>query len=206
MRERRNLPLSGKRKRDKLLMLLAALYFLGVVLGTVMYCTSGSGGTAVIDRLTDGFIAGRLSHSFGKTLINSFSGGFLLLTLCFLMGFCTIAVPAEMLVPLFRGLGTGAVIAGMYGKYGIPGTAAAAVLVIPNAVMTAFILIMASRESVRFSAALYRNAFGNDGERPDVKLYFTKFVILSVGLAVSSLADSLITFASAGWWTSLTLK
>lgn len=206
MRERQNFPPTGKRKRDKLLMLLAALYFLGVVLGTIIYCTSGSGGTAVIDRLTDGFIAGRLSHSFGETLVNSFSGGFLLLTVCFLMGSCTIAVPAEMLVPLFRGLGTGAVIAGMYGRYGISGTAAAAVLVIPNAVMTAFILIMASRESVRFSAALYRNAFGNDGERPDGKLYFTKFVILSVGLAVSSLADSLITFALAGWWTSLTLK
>ena len=196
-----------RRRQDGLLTLLAALYFLGVVLGSILYNTLDREQAGSLDSMTGNFIDGRITNTFWETMVNSFSGAFFLLVVCFAMGFCVIAQPAEIFVPLFRGLGVGAAIAGMYSSYGAAGAGASALLIVPGAVISAFVLIMASREAMRFSSALYGMAFGRNGsggnERPDVKLYFTKFVILCAVLAFSAFADSLITFASAGFWTSL---
>lgn len=193
-----------RRKKDTLLITLSALYFFGVLIGTVLYCTLDSEKLRVLDGIAGSFVEGRLNHTFWQTLVNSFSGAFLLLLLCFLLGFSAAAQPLELLVPLFRGLGAGASIAGMYGGYGLAGVGAAAVLIVPNAVAAAFVMIIAAREAIRFSCGLYRAAFGRDRSEPlDVKLYFTKFVILCAILSVSSLADSLLTFGLAGFWTRL---
>lgn len=194
-----------RRRKDIMLPLLTALYFFGVLMGTVMYCTFESDKISVLDSLAGSFVDGRLRHTFWETLVNSFSGAFILLLICFALGFCAIAQPAELLVPLFRGLGAGASMAGMYSGYGLPGIGAAAVLIVPNAAATAFVMIIAAREAFRFSSGLYSAAFGRirSDEPVDVRLYFTKFVILCVMLAISSLADSLITFASAGFWAEL---
>ena len=193
-----------RRRGDRLLTLLAGLYFLGVVLGSILYCTLDRERAGIFDDIMGNFISGRLNNAFWETLVNSFSGGFILLVICFGMGFCVISQPAEFFVPLFRGLGVGTSIAGMYSIYGAAGAGASALLIVPGAVLSAFVLIMAAREAVRFSSALYGMTFGKGGrERPDVKLYFTKFVILCAALAFSAFAESLLTFVFAGLWTSL---
>lgn len=194
-----------KRRKDIMLPLLGALYFFGVLLGTVLRCTLDGEKARALDGIAGSFVDGRLRHTFWETLVNSFSGAFILLLICFVLGFCVIAQPAELLVPLFRGLGAGASIAGMYGGYGLAGAGAAAVLIVPNAVATAFVTIIAAREAFRFSAGLYAASFGKSpsDEPVDVRLYFTKFVILCVILVISSLADSLMTFAFAGFWSGL---
>lgn len=196
-----------RRRRDSLLTLLAALYFLGVIFGSFFYSTFDREQSGLLDDIAESFVAGRLSNTFWQTMINSFAGAFAMLAVCFLMGFCVIAQPAEIFVPLFRGLGVGTVIAGMYSHYGASGAGASALLIVPGAVLSAFVLIMASREALRFSSALYGMTFGKAGnsgrERPDVKLYFTKFVILCAVLVFSAFADSLLTFVTAGVWTSL---
>lgn len=194
-----------RRKKDIMLPLLTALYFFGALTGTVMYCTLESDKISVLDGLAGSFVEGRLRHTFWETLVNSFSGAFILLLVCFVLGFCVIAQPAELLVPFFRGLGAGASMSGLYSGYGLSGIGAAAVLIVPNAVATAFVMIIAAREAFRFSSGLYSAAFGKirSDEPVDVRLYFTKFVILCTVLVISSLTDSLITFATAGFWSEL---
>lgn len=194
-----------KRKKDTLLLILSAMYFFGTFLGTALYCARGGEKWKIFDVMAGSFIAGRLNHTFWQTLVNSFSGAFLLLLVCFLLGFGAVSQPAELLMPLFRGLGAGASIAGMYGAYGPAGAAAAAALIVPNAVATAFVIILAAREAIRFSSGVYKAAFarGTPDEPLDIKLYFTKFVILCIILVISSLIDSLLTFGLAGFWTRL---
>ncbi|MCH5194573.1 MAG: hypothetical protein J1F11_11465 [Oscillospiraceae bacterium] len=193
------------RKRDRLLMLLAGLYFFGTAVGTFLYCTLDDEKIKILDSISGSFVTGRLHNTFWQTLVNSFSGGFILLVVCFLMGFCAAAQPAEMLIPFFRGIGTGASIAGFYSGYGVKGAGAAAVLIVPSAVAAAFVMIIAAREAFYFSGSLYAAAFGkkSTGDSLDVRLYFTKFVILCTMLAAASAVDSLITFATARFWTEL---
>lgn len=193
------------RKKDRLLLLLAGLYFVGAAVGTFLYCTLDREKIKILDSISGSFVTGRLHNTFWQTLVNSFSGGFILLLVCFIMGFCAAAQPAELLIPLFRGLGTGASIAGFYGGYGIAGAGAAAVLIVPSAVATAFVMIIAAREAFYFSDGIYAAAFGKkpSADALDVRLYFTKFVILCMILVITSAADSLITFATARFWTNL---
>lgn len=193
------------RKKDRLLMLLAGLYFFGAAVGTFLYCTLDGEKVKILDGIAGSFVTGRLHNTFWQTLVNSFSGGFILLLVCFAMGFCAAAQPAELLIPLFRGLGTGASIAGFYGGYGLAGAGAAAVLIVPSAVATAFVMIIAAREAFYFSNGLYAAAFGKKSRTDvlDVRLYFTKFVVLCAILVAASAVDSLITFATAKFWTDL---
>ena len=60
------------RKKDTLLIILSALYFFGVLIGTVLYCTLDSEKIRVLDSLAGSFVAGRLYHTFWHTLVNSF--------------------------------------------------------------------------------------------------------------------------------------
>lgn len=93
----------------------------------------------------------------------------------------------------------------MYGSFGLAGVGMSAVLIIPGAVLSAFALIIAARESLELSGKIFSSVFGrtSSGEAIDFRLYITKFVILVIILMVSSLADSLATFIFAGFWTGL---
>ncbi|MDE6599467.1 MAG: hypothetical protein K2K34_05240, partial [Oscillospiraceae bacterium] len=125
---------------------------------------------------------------------------------CFWLGFSAAAQPIELIVPVFRGLGAGVSLSGMYGSFGAAGIGMSAVLIIPGAVLSAFALIIAAREALELSGKIFTQVFGRNtaaGGTIDFRLYITKFAILFVILTVSSLADSLATFIFAGFWTRL---
>ena len=193
------------KRRNNSLTGLAILYFTGVLAGTVMYCAMNSERVEILDNITGNFISVRLGQSFSEMLISSFSGSFILLLICFLLGFSAIAQPAELLVPVFQGLGAGVSIAGMYSSYGLSGIGISAVLVVPNAVISAFAVIIAVREAINLSSEIYYCAFGREqsAESLDFRLYFTKFVILCAMLTAASLAESLVTFLFEDFWVSL---
>ena len=121
------------------------------------------------------------------------------------MGLSAAAQPIEVIVPIFRGMGAGVAVSGIYYSYGTSGIGIAAVLIIPGAVISAFAVIIAAREALDLSGKVYMSAVGKNtsGGQIDFRLYFTKFVILCVILAASSFADSVLTFLFAGFWTGL---
>lgn len=194
-----------KKKSDARLTLLTGLYFAGVFLGVILYSSLDGENIAALNGITGSFVYGRLNHTFWETLVNSFSGAFILLLICFWLGFSSAAQPLELLVPAFRGLGAGVSLSGMYGSFGLAGVGMSAALIIPGAVLSAFALIIAAREALELSGSVFAAAFsrGSGGEAIDFRLYFTKFVILSVILAAAAVADSLATFLFAGFWTRL---
>ncbi|MGN0675818.1 MAG: hypothetical protein ACI4KG_08690 [Oscillospiraceae bacterium] len=194
-----------KGKSDVRLTVLTVLYFAGVLLGTALYCMLDGERLEILNGITGNLVYGRLNHTFWETLVNSFSGAFMLLLLCFWMGFSAAAQPIEVLVPIFRGMGAGVAVSGIYYSYGASGIGIAAVLIIPGAVISAFAVIIAAREALDLSGNVYLSAFGKNtsGGQIDFRLYFTKFVILCVILAASSFADSVLTFLFAGFWTGL---
>ncbi len=194
-----------KGKSDIRLTVLTMLYFSGVLLGTVLYCMLDGEQLEALNGITGNFVYGRLNHTFWETLVNSFSGAFMMLLLCFWMGFSAASQPIEMLLPMFRGMGAGVAVSGIYYAYGASGIGIAAVLIVPGAVISAFAVIIAAREALDLSGNIYLSAFGKNasGGQIDFRLYFTKFVILCVILAASSFADSILTFLFAGFWTGL---
>lgn len=191
--------------KNNSLTMLAVLYFAGVLTGTILYCIPNGERLQIFDGITGNLISNRLEQSFGETLVSSFSGSFVLLLICFLLGFSAIAQPVELLVPVFQGLGAGVSVAGMYGNFGFAGIGISAVLVVPGAVISAFAIIIAAREAVNLSSSVCSSVWGKESScnSIDLKLYFTKFVILCVILVAASLVESFITFLGTDFWVGL---
>lgn len=203
--------------RNRLLILLLALLLLGELIGAMLMRGTAAQTSGTLSFLTQGFIKARSEQTLLATFSSSFFGSALLIMLAFLFGFCAIAQPVILFIPLFRGLGLGISMAYLYGAYGLRGMLACLVLILPNAVLSALVILVACRESLRLSALFLSYAGGqrsnptplqNDGEMPGagakgtmqgaIKLYLLKFTLLLIAAVLAALIDAMFTFFFAG--------
>lgn len=189
---------SGK----KLTYLLMVCFCAGELTGAAAYCSCGSEGFGALEKIAELFFRNRLGCTFIQTVINSFSGAFLLMLICLILGFGAVFQPAEAAVPFFHGMGIGVVLAEMNVTYGFRGLLVSALMILPYAVASAVMVIAAAREAVLMSCCVGRRVFGGiTNEDADVRLYLTKFLALFGVTAAFSAADSVITYFFAGLWT-----
>ncbi|MBQ8176099.1 MAG: hypothetical protein IJ035_03565 [Oscillospiraceae bacterium] len=181
---------------------IVLLYFLGIFTGAVLYCIPPDGQDGRFKVIAEDFISGRFDKEFAEILVNSFCEPFVMLMICFLLGLSAVAQPAEYLVPVFHALGTGVTIAGIYDIYGVKGIAMSAVMIIPGTVISAFAVIIAVREALNMSSDIYLSAIGKNPvtAKIDIRLYFTKYVILCAIAVVSAFVQSILIFFFADIW------
>ncbi len=174
---------------------IAFLYFAGVAIGTLLYCFLGDS-SLPLGSVSERLINSRLDGDFSASMINSFCGPFLLLLTCFFLGFSAVSHPIELIVPVFHGFGTGTALAGVYDLWGTKGILLSAVLIVPGAVISAFAVIVAVRESLAMSGYVYRCTFGKASAvgEADFRLYFSKFVVLCAIVTVASFAEGALSF------------
>lgn len=182
------------------IVLLMTLFCAGELVGTVSSCITSE--NDILRRAAELFFRNRAGCTFIETLVNSFSGPFLLTLACLLLGFGAVSMPAELLIPFFHGLGTGVMLADMNSAYGIKGTLVSAVFILPFSVLSSLTVLVAARESFSMSYLSARRLLGLDkSDAETVKIYLTKFLVLFAALGILSLADSLVTYFFAGLWT-----
>ena len=193
-----------KNTSDKNVILILGLMFLfllGEFIGTVIFRI------IKFDRnnnLIEMFFYNRLESTFLQTVINSFSGTFVLIALCIFLGMGAFAQPLEFMIPLFHGIGIGILLSDTYFAYGIKGIICSVFLIVPYSVLSSFIVIIAVREAVRMSNALSRNIINsNEHVKIDLNLYLTKYIILLFLLIILSVLNALVTFLGAELWTGL---
>lgn len=174
---------------------LMAILFAGVLAGVLLYCTADELYYSKFESISVSFIKKSFQYSFLQLVVNSFAGTFFLVLVCFFLGFGSIFQPVELIIPLFKGLGLGVSLADMYYSLGFNGLLLSIILIIPNAVISSFALIIACRESVRMSNSIRKILFGKslDYNKIDFRLYITKFVIITVILGCSSVLDGAVT-------------
>lgn len=183
--------------------LMLILFCAGELVGAVLYCNSGVELPDSLEFISGSFLMGRAQNTFIHTVVNSFSGAFILLLVCFIMGFGAVFQPAEAAVPFFRGLGAGITLAEINGVFGVKGFLLSLAVAVPYAAVSGLILSVGAREALIMSCCTAQNIFGRERRDIDLRLYFTKFVILTGTLAAASAADGLLTFIFAGLWTRL---
>ncbi len=128
----------------------------------------------------------------------SFSGAFALLAAAFVLGFCAVAQPLEMLLMAFRGLGLGVCIRGIYLGSGVFRSMA---VFLPFAVFSTAILWLTSREALAMSSRYLEISKTNEnrlGLKNEVRDYITRFMIYAMLLAVLSCADAYLARAVSG--------
>lgn len=127
-----------------------------------------------------------------KTAVGTFSGAALLLGVIFLMGFCALGQPGELILTAVRGIGLGICTRGVYLSEHIPLSLAA---FLPHAILSTAVLIIAAREAFILSTRYLRlslTAENRLGLRNEIRDYIIKFLIYTLLLALLSLLDAML--------------
>ncbi len=177
------------------LLLLLLLPVLGLVIGLLLSDVQWMGLTA-LSPIEAGF--GGLCTAFWESCFQPM----LLLCLLFLAGLSACGVPLIVLVPVFWGIGLGAVLGG-YAAEGVGGLAVIAVAVLPHSAMEAVALIMATAESARMSLRFAVQVLPRSAQLgslwPRFRLYGLRFLVLSGLLLAAGAVDVAMRRLCAAW-------
>lgn len=178
---------------------LLVLFCAGELAGTLLY----SGGATLSAAVS--FFVSRTGCTFIQTLVNSFSGVFVLMMISFAAGLCPFMQPVIAAVPIFRGIGIGFMLAELYSGSGVAGIAAAAVMIVPYSTVSGIILAAQSKEALKMSVGIFRTLFPRGGcvYKIDIRLYAAKFAAMVCILACAAAADSLVTYFCSGLWSGI---
>ncbi|MDR0946920.1 MAG: hypothetical protein LBM87_04150 [Ruminococcus sp.] len=176
------------------LILLTAVFAIGVSIGVMLSIIYPESVEEAFLFISDGFLTETLGRSFIDTAVNSFTSAFTVLLLLFLLGFGAVFAPIMPLVLIYRGMGFGITLALMYISSGVRGVLMSLFTVIPFAVLSGLIHIIACRESMRMSASIFKVS-SKEGFLPvDYRLYINKFIIMCALILIAALIQSALSY------------
>lgn len=182
------------------LAVLMILLFTGVLIGSLTLSHMNEENLNNMTFITQGFFKNRAEQTLIQTFWTSFSSAGGILAICFVLGFCAISQPAELAIPVFRGIGLGTSISYLYIAYGLKGFFVTLIMILPHAVISSVAILLAVRESIRMSNVFSIYGFSEKeiSDRPSISLYLLKFLILFVIIAISSFLDGILAYLFAG--------
>lgn len=179
--------------------LLTILLFLclGIILGVFLF-DDFSALTEYSKKYITDYTALRTNSSFGKIFIHSFFNSFSILFLFFILGASLFGVVTVPLAMTAKGFLHGAVTAYLYSQYALKGVAFNAVIFIPSVLVFIVVLLLASRESIRFSLKV--SSLTMPKTLPlnlsfDFKNYTVKYLLFSIATIFSAVIDTLLSIS-----------
>ncbi len=182
-------------QKNYILLIVLFSLILGIIFGTLKLDNSEALKSFFAEQL-ENFFSLRNDARFNKILISSFLQSLAVLFLMFLLGaslFGVVTVPVAMFI---KGFLEGGMSAFLYSQYGLKGIAFNAVILIPATVAFLIVLLIASRESIKFSfkfSSLTLSKTLPKNLSVDFKDYSIKFLILTILTLAAALLDAIIT-------------
>ena len=172
------------------------LMVIGVLIGTLAFSFIKTSTLSDLNLIENDYLSMRENGEYVKILYSSLLNSSMLIVVLFLLGFCAVAQPVSVLVPVYKGMGFGVTIAQIYSENGVNGFFSAIILILPCALISSYALFIAVRESLRMSNRFFSQAFldrrcESDSINDYVKLYAVKFLVLEAVTAVSAAVDCL---------------
>lgn len=178
---------------------LIVLFFLGMVYGVLLF---QSGSISVwLQFFVGEYTAGLAHQSVVQSFTTAFGSAFLFLLTSYLLGYSAVGIPFVLLIPFFKGLGLGGLMAYLYWGQGFRGFGYCVLILLPYTVVALIAIIIGCRESIRLSAALFSSFLPNRGHplgADAMKLYHIKFLVLSGFAIVSALLHTICVLLFSG--------
>lgn len=180
--------------KNRLLIVLALSFVLGLIIGTVTYSKSELSVTIAEDALTE-FIADRAGESFLSIFFSAVFSGLLFMLTLFLSGTSLLGIVLSPLLVALRGFMYSNMAAYLYSSYGVKGIAFHAVIIIPPAVIFSLALLLAARYSISFSSVIARLTLPRSAPASlyeDFRRYCIRYSLLILLIIFSSLIDAVL--------------
>lgn len=141
------------------------------------------------------FILLRSGESFLSIALSSFMGSALVLLILFAAGTSILGVIFVPFLAVLRGVFYGGISALLYSEYAVKGIAFNAVLIIPSAFVFVIALLLASRESMRFSILIAKISLPGSASVNlsfDFKNYCGRYLFIVLIALASALTDAVL--------------
>lgn len=141
------------------------------------------------------FLSSRANSGFFSIATDSLFHALFFMVLCFVSGASMFGVVMSPLCISLNGWLYGCISAFLYSEYSLKGVAFHAVILLPAAVILTVALVLASRESLKFSLCLARLTFPSTPPANmycDFKNYCGRYLLLCLLVLFSALVDALI--------------
>lgn len=180
---------------NPLLCVFAALFLIGMLAGVLLLRNADGQLREVLRMLLGGYVEKRSVQSFTAVAAASFGAMALLLLILFFCGFCTISQPVIIALILFRGMGYGFSIGGLYAEKGISAMQYVFLLLFIPLVLGVLLLICAARTSFLLSVRLFQKAIApsDRDERYRMQRYCIKYFLYVVLGILIALLDAALT-------------
>lgn len=180
--------------KNRLLLSLCLMFFIGVIIGTV-----SRGSNERLEGLSESllrqFLADRQGLSFGAVLLGSVSASLLYMLAVYIAGASMLGIVLIPLIVAWRGFCYGLLIALLYSEYALRGVAFNAIVLIPPAVIFLIGLLLAARESMSFSLVIARLTLPRSNPAnlfADFRIFCSRYALLLIFTVLSAVADALV--------------
>ncbi len=175
---------------------LSAFFIIGIIIGA----SAIKGNSDIISKiaeLIESYTSVKSGQGIAENFCNSLavSGAFIAINT--FLGFSLIGYPFIILLPLFRGLGLGAVSGYFYSVYRLIGLGYSVLIIYPAAIVSTVAVILACNDSCEYSKNAFAKSINGKGqfEKEETKIYLIRQAIFFGVCAASALIDALTTSA-----------
>lgn len=180
--------------KNNILVMLVLLFIAGIIFG-IFSEQKISFLSDYASAYLDDFINDRTGASFFSVTLESFMSFCVVLLVIFASGTSMLGVLLVPVTAVFRAVLYGAVSAILYSQYSVKGIAFNAVLIVPSALIFIFSLLLAARESVKFSVIILKISFpGTPAVNLsfDFKNYCGRYLFILLIALLSAIIDAVL--------------
>ncbi|MBR4092546.1 MAG: stage II sporulation protein M [Oscillospiraceae bacterium] len=179
---------------DLFFTLLTMIVLVGAIIGSLYYREISAMDFVKTFSIADSF------YNFGETISfwNCFSYSLMkntiLIVIIFLSGLCLVGHSLCIVTLLYKGINAGVSLSIAYSNSSIENFIIPILHIILDTVVSTFVLVLATKEGIRFSNKLFRLVIYNkidDDLNKNIRLYLLKFAILFVIIVLLSLVQSI---------------
>lgn len=182
-------------KQHGKLLLFVVLFLIGIFIGALVVKNASPVLTGSIETMFQNYVSQRSNQGFLRTFINSFASTMPFLLMSFFAGLFALGVPVAFGIPFFRGLGLGLTSGYLYSHYSLQGVAFTALLIVPHALISSFVILTASRESFVLSSRLFLAITPKAADTrlwKHVHAFLLRYLFFTGVLLISSLLDAIM--------------
>lgn len=178
-------------KKNNTVIILGITFIAGVMLGSCILNMAGSEVLELVLSLNRDFLSSRQDNSFAANFYSALVSSAVFVVPLFLLGFCAIAQPAEVLTPFFKGLGVGLSVSSIYYVNGFKAAWFIAVYILIPTVLNAVIVIICAKESLRMSRGFLSCIDKENAAVYPLKLYLARYFVAFAACFVSAFIEAL---------------
>lgn len=155
------------------------------------------GGQNSLDFITEWFnkiLQNKINVQFHQLFFDNITPNIIYFLIIFCFGFSPIFSLTVSLVPFLKGISLGLNITYVYINYGWRGMLYEALIDIPLNIIIMYIMVLAVKESFKFSDCIYKVLKNNTCDIISTKKYCYQFIIILIMLIILSLFNSILDF------------